>query len=351
MLDPSISGQAHYDAPKLQPFTIGQVDSSKGFVHVLDDTSLDIVLGTLDTINDFVDYLTKKETLIRSGRLGGAAGEEELLAYYLMNLNHDEEHDFVLPEEVTTMFIDEGHWETFINSPQRHAQLKENEISYAWDTLIETFSKYIIEGTQYYSSHGEISYSEKIVRFLAREPRTRRRMLAQALMGIIDSDLLEWGRNTRLVLPTSPEDSCYIFLILSHPSEVSVEEYREVRRVFLEECCRVLKAMRPETLDIVGIATEGRNVRERSEDAIYFDAREWTSEDQGNALKMQQELGIFQNMRGFSARVQEYPDAQSPSQYTGALLTPLRMRGRDRNSQCPCGNGNKYKKCCGRLIS
>jgi hypothetical protein len=47
------------------PFTIGDLDPAKTFVHVLDDTSLDIVLGTLDTIADLTHYLRKKEELAR----------------------------------------------------------------------------------------------------------------------------------------------------------------------------------------------------------------------------------------------------------------------------------------------
>ena len=67
----------------ITPLAIGEIDPLKGFVHVLDDTTLGILLGTLDTVTDFVDYLTKKERLITGGRLIAAAGEEELLAYYL----------------------------------------------------------------------------------------------------------------------------------------------------------------------------------------------------------------------------------------------------------------------------
>ena len=41
------------------PFTVGHVDIAKGFVHIFDDTTLDIILQTLDTISDFVAYLIK----------------------------------------------------------------------------------------------------------------------------------------------------------------------------------------------------------------------------------------------------------------------------------------------------
>src|SRR5438094_7032303 len=65
------------------PYAIGQVEPKRGFVHVFDDASLRIVMNTLDTITDFVGYLSKKEAFITSGGLLWAVGEDDLLAYYL----------------------------------------------------------------------------------------------------------------------------------------------------------------------------------------------------------------------------------------------------------------------------
>jgi len=76
-----------------RPFTIGQVDPTKGFVHVFDDTALDTVMGTLDTIADFTMYLTRKEQFFQGGLRVMAAGEDDLLAYYLHGINAAGEHD------------------------------------------------------------------------------------------------------------------------------------------------------------------------------------------------------------------------------------------------------------------
>ena len=52
------------------PFFVGQVRASKPFVHVLDETTLDILMGELDTVADFVAYLNKKEAFMtRPGRM------------------------------------------------------------------------------------------------------------------------------------------------------------------------------------------------------------------------------------------------------------------------------------------
>ena len=64
-IDPSIKGDAHWRDEKTPPLTIGDVDPDGPFIHVLDDATLDILLGELDTITDFTSYLTKKEAFIR----------------------------------------------------------------------------------------------------------------------------------------------------------------------------------------------------------------------------------------------------------------------------------------------
>ena len=65
-----------------QPFVINDIDP-RGFVHVLDDVTLDIVLSNLDTITDLVEYLDWKEGLVRDGVLAGCVGEENLVALFL----------------------------------------------------------------------------------------------------------------------------------------------------------------------------------------------------------------------------------------------------------------------------
>lgn len=238
MIMPGMIGTMHraQEGEGGQPFTIGQLDPARGFVHVLDDTSLDIVLQTLDTITDFVTYLTKKEELILSGRLIAAAGEEEMLAYYLKRINDAEEHDFVIPPHVTGIVIDEGLWQDFVHSPQRSAQIEANKISYAWDALIEAFSRHSLAGTQYYTTRPSFETTDRIMRFLARESRTRRRMLARALVDLVHNTPKHL-RGTRLVAPSQSGDPYYVFLVLPHPPERPYDEYRRVRRSFLEACC------------------------------------------------------------------------------------------------------------------
>ena len=259
------------------PFAIGQVDPVRGFVHILDDTSLRILMTTLDTIYDFTSYLEKKEHLFEKIVSVGAAGEEELLAYYLGNLNKDREHDFIVDESLNGIYLDEGFWEDFSKSMERQSQIEANQISYSWDALIEEFSTHILNDTQYIKDPLGPRNQEKIMRILARESRTRRRMLAKALLGLLEKTPHSY-KGVRVIAPSKLGDPYYVFLIVPHLQGKPQKEYREVRKYLLESYCMVVKHKFPGAQDIVGIATEPGMNSYRSEDAIYMDVRIWTPE-------------------------------------------------------------------------
>jgi hypothetical protein len=345
MIMPSITGDEHM-LPAAQggrPFAVGQVDPAKGFLHVLDDASLEIVLSTLDTITDFVEYLSRKEILVRSGRLCAAAGEEDLLAFYLSRLDQNGAHDFVLPSEIDEIVIDEGLWEDFAQSPERAGQLAANEISYRWDALIETFARYIIEDTQYYRTHEGIANQEKIVRFPARENRTRRRLLSNSLVSFIES-IPASMKAARVVLPSKAGDPYYVFLLLPHLSSIQSQEYREVRRTLLGAYCSAVKLKYPEAEDIVGIATETGIGEFRSEDVAFLDARQWSEAEYREAQEQQEGLELLRDTTKFTGTVYEYPPTASPR----TLPHYFAIKGRHRNEPCPCGSGMKAKRCCGQ---
>jgi hypothetical protein len=312
IVNSSVKGTLHYTGENGGiPFFVGDIDPARTFVHILDDTSLDIVLGTLDTISDFVAYLTKKEKLLRSDAVVIAAGEEDLLAYYLKNMNEQDEHDFALPSYVdgqtTHLIFDEGHWEEFSQSPERKAQISANRVSYIWDELIETFSQHVLEDTQYFVTHPGVKSTEILLRFLARETRFRRRNLAAALCGIIESAPINM-RATRYICSSYPQEPYYVFLTLPHFDWMTYEQYREARRWLLEACCSNVKLKFSDAQHIVGIATEpGFDNGGRSHDAMYFDATEWTAEDEAIAREAAEKLDILNNPKMFSVHDEEYP--------------------------------------------
>src|SRR5436190_2709215 len=143
LLRSDITGEAHYT----HPFTIGRVDPHRGYVHVFDDVTLNIALRELDTISDFTEYLTRKEAAIQSGKIVGAAGEENLLAHYLTELNEAGEHDVVLPNDADGVWFADGAWQSMAGGAQYAAKKSADRQSYARDELIEKFVRHITEGT------------------------------------------------------------------------------------------------------------------------------------------------------------------------------------------------------------
>ena len=330
----------------LPPFAIGQIDPAKGYVHVFDDTTLDILFGKLDTVWDFVSYLTKKEKFVTSGLLVAAVGEEELLGHYLGELNEQGEHDFVFPKDATAVALDEGIWEAFQNSPERRRQLQADEISYTWDRLIEKFAYHIFGGTSLYNSHPRIADQVVPLRFMAREGRTRRRMLSTVLMEFLEKTPTRQTRATRVVKPSFPGDPYYVFLLLSVPDDKPIEEYREVRRLLLVELCKATKLQFPDALDIVGFATEPGLEGKKTEDVIYLDARQWTPELQAEAEEIREDLKLLKTLTRSEGQFQEYP---KPVLAGNAPDPGRRKRTQSlRNSLCPCGSGKKFKRCHGR---
>ena len=346
MIAPSVIGEAHYDltAP-MRPFTIGQVNPDKGFVHVFDDTTLDIVMRTLDTITDFANYLQRKERFIVSGKLAFAAGEDDLLAFYLKDLNDGGEHDFVVEQDFDSVAIDEGFWREFSRHPQHLAQIEADKVSYFWDELIERFSRNILADTQYYTSQPGVKHAEQVVRFMAKETRTRRRLLARSLLEFVQQ-IAANQKAARVIVPSRPGDPYYVFVLLPSLYAKTPEEYREVRRTLAEAYSLVVKLVCPEALDIVAIATESGDPGRSGEDALYLDAREWTPDLEAEAKSLQADLGLLTDLTMFSWKEKEYPDIQS-SKKTDTPTRPS-TRGSLRNSPCPCGSGKKYKQCCGK---
>ena len=350
MIAPSVIGDMHTMARKDggKPFTIGQIDPAKGYVHVLDDTSLQALMKTLDTISDFIGYLEKKERVITSGKLAFAAGEDDLLAFYLKKIGADGEHDFVVPPEFKSFTVDEGFWNIFQARPERLAQVEANKVSYAWDRLIENFSHHIFAGTSHYQSHPGLGQQERLFRLMAREPRTRRRLLGRLLLDFIKETPLS-VRATRLVLPSRPGDPHYLFLLLPETPELPYEEYRELRRLLLGNYCAITKLECPEAERIVGIATEsGRGVA-GSEDFVLYDAGNWTEHEREQALETRAEmieLGLLGERNRHEGVEKEFPDVPTIAQQRQPMT--FSMKGRNRNEPCPCSSGKKVKKCHGR---
>jgi hypothetical protein len=213
-----------------------------------------------------------------------------------------------LPEETDVIFVDEGLWLVHQQHPQRLAQREADEISYAWDGLIERFNRNILNDTQYETTGRGVAHSERIVRFLAREPRPRRRFLTSLFLDLYNKPgPRPW--KVRALEPFGQGDPYYVFMAMRHLDGMPYEEYRQARRRYLEAYLQVVKVIYPEAKDIVGIAT-GYPENENSEDLLYLDARYWTAEAQREAEKLQRDTSFLTEVKRFEGKVKTYPDVE-----------------------------------------
>lgn len=350
LIDSHLRGEADH---RTSPFTVGVVDPERGFVHVFDEYCIKLVIDNLDTITDFTRYLERREAFFKRFPGVVAAGEEELLAVYLKELNAAGEHDFVLPidETATTVCLDKGFWNRYAQHPQRLAKIEANKISYSWDLLIEKFSYHILRGSQRESTTKNVKEQAQLLYWLAREPRVRRRMLAGAIIGLVKNAESQAqtakfsARLSRIMQPSFPGDPFYIFVVLSRPTDRTDDEYRTIRFNLLKAHCQVLKLVFPQATDVIGIAVEASlQENEMTEDAIYVDLRSWGTEEDREAREIQSRLGIFTHLATSAGREYEYPLGKR---------RPMRqldsVRVVSRNQKCPCGSKIRYRNCCGKL--
>jgi len=194
-----------------------------------------------------------------------------------------------------------------------------------------------LNGTQYMVSSGGIKDSEKVMRFFASESRFKRRLLAKAVLGLVQKtpDNI-CGR--RFSIPLNEDGPYYVFVTFPRKKEHTEEEYRAFRSEYLKACCMVVRSVYPKAYDIVGFATEsGKSLEGRSEDAMYFDGRHWDDGLQTEAKKLQEKLGILVEPQYHKIHDTEFPD-----------IPEKQIPKVGRNEKCPCGSNLKYKRCHGR---
>lgn len=179
---------------------IGSLDYGKGYVHVFDERSLHIVLRELDTITDFVQYLSSVESLCR-GTWVISDGAEDVLAYYILkDRSFDEVGDHLV--------IQEPLWDILQREPKFTRKKQADAISYLWDRIIEGISRQIQEGTPDFE--GRPGDGERALRVMARESRVNRRVLSQQVQDSLQTTPRNMQRSR--ILP-SLSGTTYVLLV------------------------------------------------------------------------------------------------------------------------------------------
>ncbi len=271
------------------PISFG--DFGKGFVHVFDKTSLSAIMGELDTIEDFVDYLSAKEALYLSGKITlFQGGEENLLALYLHNGRQ-------FPEKFDLFVIDNNLWARFKDNEYYKARKETDSVSYAWDQLVETLSNDILHGNLEFGP--ELNDSEIAIRTMARENRFGRRLIGKSFVEFYE---LTREKRVRSRMALGSSDVTYVFLAMPHGED------REYRKAELFGRCLVARGLHQERSTVIGLATERyEEGKGYSFDLIHMHIPQWTVELQEQMDYAQKEFGYFANPRLTKVHEDEYP--------------------------------------------
>lgn len=264
-------------------------DHGKGFVHVLDERSFLLLMEGLDTITDFVDYLKAKEELAALRPGFTVNGEENLLAIYL---HRGRKFPSDLPEEP----IPDGLWNDLISNPSFQGKVREDEVSYIWDRLIEYFGEHALAGTCEFGN--ELTENEVVFREMARESRLGRRVLGDAFKTFLDR---AQAGELRARMCKSIRGTGYLFM------NARPDASRGDRRMELEMRSFIARGQ----LDcgtVIGICV---NVKEAPqgycEDVLLLRLPEWTPEHAEQAEKIKSDLGFFAKPLVSRDHVEEYP--------------------------------------------
>lgn len=290
LIYPYLRGDDHIDftAKGHLPFAVGDVHPNGPFMHVFNLVALGIVMDELNTITDFVEYLTEREKLVRSGRLFIAPSEMEMLAHYLMFFR-DGKRGFPLQEDagatadMKLQFI-QGEYAEHIRSPEYQRLQKANRQSEIWDRTIRLFTEHVLKDTQYKILNVDPNFqkAERALRFMARENRFRRCSLGRALSEALISQARQGAKLfARIVLPNAASitpDLAYIFMILPQDDQFDLEFYRKSRSLILETYCLSVLHDHRELAYCVGLAMSSLADEIKSEDLIALEQLEWSNE-------------------------------------------------------------------------
>jgi len=291
-IDVSITGDA-------SPFRVGKIKASDSWLHVLDETGLQLLLTQLSTMTDVVAYLEAKVHLLEGGQFQGAASEADLVGQYLW-------HGRSFPPMARPSFLQPDLWQTVVKHPAFQAGRQEDSVSAFWDGVIEHLTGHYLGRTLEFGNELDMGEYERLVRIMASESRFHRRILSKAIL-----ERAEKAREAKIgsLLPSDQPDVIYALLIGRGARGGDYDEYRADRSRELQLRCLAAKAARPECRFIVGIALDARGVGGGSEDFVLLDTAGWTNEQVARAERIRTELQYFMPGRAIESRIveDEYP--------------------------------------------
>lgn len=328
-------------------FTVHDYYPTKTFVHVLDDYAFPFILNELDTLTDFVTYLTKKEAFIRETPVM-YTGEEDLLYRYFYNFDVENQcHAFLSEENEINKFamccFCEEDWDKFKKSREYLSSRRENTQSYFWDALVQESATCALNDTTQIIYQSNPCDKDIALRYMAMEDRLSRRLFSKAMLTSISRCEPDQIRMTAFLSRVTP-NLMYIFLQVDNLRDNTYTEYIERRRMLLASYINFAKAKcTTEKLAVnkfVGIAIEPpKHRRVSGNELVYAEFKDWPESEQKIWEAERLKQGVFRRpiSEWNHTTEKEWPDSDKP-------------RKIGVNEKCPCGSGKKYKKCCGSLL-
>jgi hypothetical protein len=255
-------------------------DLGYGTVHVCDEFSLGAIFSLLDTVTDFVGFLSETESLIsRANVIFSGGGLEDLLAIYLQN-------NYSFPfEDTDLLIIDDTIFEGFIDSDNYKAQQQSFKPSYFWDNLIEHFTNDLLTDGMFDHCTKEVTNNQLALIQMAIQPRGHRANLSESFVEFLEKPELKVA--SRVIL--ADQDTAFVFL-------VGDSSDRETRVKELGMRCLVVRGRLPSVGVVVGIATDRPGESKgHSSDLVYIDIPDWTDEYEQEVQTIQKMLGYFEN--------------------------------------------------------
>jgi hypothetical protein len=317
-----VVGEAH----SANPFTVGILDDTKPFVHVLDEFSLEVLLAEFDTAPDFIEYLTARERFLTdSVTKVAAAGEEQLAAAYLRNMD-GETHWFLPPpkdQQVPSLLVfDESHFKGLRDTGEYKRKKKADARSYAWDKLIENFIRIGSPKVLHPDSQQPNEETEEALRTIASEGRFRRRLLVESLGGLLTATLKRPNKpRARLLITEQEPELVYVFLVVPKSADEDYDSYRKRRIAMLHAYCRCAKLKAPAGNRFVGIAVDHpvKDYPGGSEDLMVYHCEDLPDQEREKLEKIRKELGILgDDMQMEHVHADEFPAERPDRQISDA---------------------------------
>lgn len=317
------------------PFCVGDLYPEKTFVHVLDETSLSLLLTELNTANDFISYLKAKERAVREQNLILSLGEEETLACYLNGNRKIITDEIIRTGQLVS--LPEGEWKQYTKSFHYQHALSIRKGSVFWDNLINTFSDSILAANVGYFGDEPFSKHEAGVREIAKESREARYYLSKSFKDKIDA-VPPHITSSRLVESPDEEGKFYLFLFVPNNKNEEYLVYRRRRIALINFYTPIALAKHKNIKKIIAIATEPKHSSGRSEDLIYTLLLNPLSRNERAELqKVARETKIMSDYIPWKK-----PESTSHRTPDNPFQPKI-----GRNAPCFCGSGIKYKKCHG----